>query len=124
MMSRSRVQLATSYAPGTLMTWEGGKGICRTVPLPNDISRELGATTIALVFENLRDFVQNWSDRAMKAVPDALPELVLDTPFRESKSGAPHVDRTEFQLTSPDRVGYVPYPLLYRCGICGSTREF
>lgn len=25
-MSRSRVQIASSYAPGVLMTWEGGKG--------------------------------------------------------------------------------------------------
>jgi hypothetical protein len=27
-MSRSRVQLATTYAPGVLFTWEGAKGIC------------------------------------------------------------------------------------------------
>ena len=27
-------------------------------------------------------------------------------------------------MTGPDKVGYVPYPLLYRCGVCGSAREF
>ncbi|MBN9074888.1 MAG: hypothetical protein J0H84_01530 [Rhizobiales bacterium] len=122
-MSRSRVQIAGSYAPGVLMTWEGGKGICRSVPLANE-AKDLKPTTIALIFENLRDSVTNWRDRAIKALPDALPELVLDTPFRDSKTGEARVERTHFQMTSPDKVGYVPYPLLYRCGICGSTREF
>lgn len=123
-MSRSRVQIATSYAPGVLMTWEGGKGICRTVPLANDISKELNRTTVDLIFENLRDFVTNWRDRAVKAVPDALPELILDAPFRDSRNGEAHVERNDFQMTGPDRVGYVPYPLLYRCGVCGSVREY
>lgn len=122
-MSRSRVQIAGSYAPGVLITWEGGKGICRSVPLPNE-AKDLKPTTIELIFENLNDAVTNWRDRVMKVLPDALPELVLDTPFRDSKSGEARVQRTDFQMTSPDKVGYVPYPLLYRCGICGSTREF
>lgn len=123
-MSRSRVQLASSYAPGVLMTWEGGKGICRSVPLANDISKRLNRTTIDLVFENLSDFATNWRARAMKAVPDALPELVLDAPFRDSRTGEVRIERGDFQMTGPDRVGYVPYPLVYRCGICGSTREY
>ncbi|WP_199792385.1 hypothetical protein [Allosphingosinicella vermicomposti] len=123
-MSRSRVQLASSYAPGVLMTWEGGKGICRTVPLANDITKELRPTTIELIYENLRDFVTNWRERAMKAVPDALPELVLDAPFLNSRTGEANVERSDFQMTGPDRVGYVPYPLLYRCGVCGSVREY
>lgn len=123
-MSRSRVQIASSYAPGVLMTWEGGKGICRSVPLANDITKQLNRTTIDLVFENLSDFATNWRDRVMKAVPDALPELVLDAPFRDSRTGEVRIERADFQMTGPDRVGYVPYPLVYRCGICGSIREY
>lgn len=122
-MSRSRVQIAGSYAPGVLMTWEGGKGICRSVPLANEL-RNLKPTTVSLIFENLRDFVSNWRDRTINALPDALPEFVLDIPFRDSRTGEARVERTDFQMTAPDRVGYVPYPLLYQCGICGSTREF
>jgi hypothetical protein len=122
-MSRSRVQIAGAYAPGVLMTWEGGKGICRSVPIANE-AKDLKPTTIELIFENLNDAVTNWRSRVMKVLPDALPELVLDTPFRDSKTGEAKVQRTDFQMTNPDRVGYVPYPLLYRCGICGSTREF
>jgi hypothetical protein len=122
-MSRSRVQIAGSYAPGVLMTWEGGKGICRSVPLANE-AKDLKPTTVELIFENLNDAVTNWRNRVVKVLPDALPELILDTPFRDSKTGEARVQRSDFQMTSPDKVGYVPYPLLYRCGICGSTREF
>ena len=123
-MSRSRVQIAGSYAPGVLMTWEGGKGICRTVPLVNDITKTLGRTTVDLIFENMRDFVSNWRDRVKKALPEATDELTLDAPFRDSRTGEVNIERQAFQMTGPDRVGYVPYPLLYRCGVCGSTREF
>lgn len=122
-MSRSRVQIASSYAPGVLMTWEGGKGICRSVPLANE-AKGLSPTTVDLIFENLNDAVTTWRNRVIKVLPEALSELVLDTPFRDSKTGDARVQRTDFQMTSPDKVGYVPYPLLYRCGICGSTREF
>lgn len=123
-MARSRVQIASSYAPGVLLTWEGGKGICRSVPLANDVTRDLPRTTVDLVFENLRDFVGNWRDRVLRVLPDALPELVLDAPFRDSRTGEASVDRQAFQMTGPDRVGYVPYPLIFRCGVCGSTREY
>lgn len=123
-MSRSRVQIAGSYAPGVLLTWEGGKGICRSVPLANDITNSLRRTTVDLIFENMRDFVSNWRDRAKKAVPDATDELILDAPFRDTRTGEVLIERPAFQMTGPDRVGYVPYPLLYRCGVCGSTREF
>ena len=123
-MSRSRVQIATSYAPGVLLTWEGGKGICRSVPLANEITKTLGRTTIDLIYENMRDFVSNWRDRVRKALPDAPDEFILDSAFRHSRSGQVQIDRQSFQMTGPDRVGYVPYPLLYRCGVCGSTREF
>ena len=123
-MSRSRVQIATSYAPGVLLTWEGGKGICRSVPLANDITKTLGPTTIDLIYENMRDFASNWRDRVRRALPDAPDEFILDGPFRHSRSGEVSIERQTFQMTGPDRVGYVPYPLLYRCGVCGSTQEF
>jgi hypothetical protein len=32
-MHRSRTQIATSYAPGALFTYEGGLGCCVSVPI-------------------------------------------------------------------------------------------
>lgn len=123
-MSRSRAQLATAYAPGVLMTWEGGKGICRTVPIPNEIKSLKGSVTEAQIFDHMREFVENWRDKAISAVADPVDELILDRPFRNRKTGEAEVERTRFQLTGPETMGYVPYPQIYRCGVCGSVREY
>lgn len=123
-MSRSRAQLATAYAPGVLMTWEGGKGICRTVPLENEISALKGSATEDQIFDHIKEFVENWRDRALSAVDDPVNELILDTPFRNRRTGEAEVERPRFQLTGPEKIGYVPYPQVYRCGVCGSVREY
>lgn len=123
-MSRSRAQLATAYAPGVLMTWEGGKGICRTVPLENELTALKGSVTEAQIFEHIKEFVENWRDRALNSVDAPVDELILDAPFRNRRTGDAEVERPRFQLTGPEKMGYVPYPQVYRCGTCGSVREY
>lgn len=123
-MSRSRAQLATAYAPGVLMTWEGGKGICRTVPLENELVALKGSVTEAQIFDHIAEFVENWRERAITAVDNPVDELILDSPFRNRRTGEAEVERTRFQLTGPEKMGYVPYPQVYRCGVCGSVREY
>lgn len=121
-MARSRTQLATSYAPGVLFTWEGGKGICRSVPVDREL--KLDRTTNDLIFESMREFIANWRSRIAVAVPEALDVLSLDRAFYDIRSGRVQIDPAKFRMTSPDVVGYVPYPLVYRCGTCGRVREF
>lgn len=123
-MSRSRAQLATAYAPGVLMTWEGGKGICRTVPIENELISLKGSVTESQIFDHIAEFIENWRDRAINAVDDPVDELILDAPFRNRRSGQAEVERARFQLTGPEKMGYVPYPQVYRCGVCGSVREY
>ena len=114
MMSRSRVQLATSYAPGVLLTWEGGKGICKSVPISQDLVVE--PTTRRLIFDSIAEFVENWQTRALAARPagEVPPILALDSAFYDARTGAVTIDQQHFQTTDPSRIGYVPYPLA--CG--------
>ena len=123
-MSRSRVQLATSYAPGVLMTWEGGKGICKSVPVVRDLVVE--GTTRRLIFDSIREFVENWQTRALaaRAAGEVPHILALDSAFFDARSGLVSIDPHYFQITDPGIIGYVPYPLVYQCGICGKVREF
>lgn len=121
-MARSRVQIATSYAPGVLLTWEGGKGICKSVPVDKKI--EVTPTTQRLIFESMREIVSNWQSRIRTAVPSAPDEFALDRLFYDDRSGSVQVDPSRFKMTSPDVVGYVPYPLVFRCGVCGAVREY
>lgn len=125
-MSRSRIQLATTYAPGVLFTWEGARGICRSVPVDRGELRVADATRL-LIFDGVREIASSWLVRGRDIWnPGPTPiELVLDDAFYDPRSH--QVDRDwarEFQLCDPGAMGYVPYPLLYRCAICSRIREY
>lgn len=122
-MTRSKVQIASSYAPGVLMTWEGGKGICRSVPIDRELTN-VSETTQGLIFESMREILVNWQSRARNAVPNAPDDFILDRSFFDARTSRVHVDPARFKMTSPNIVGYVPYPLVYRCSTCGSVREY
>ncbi|WP_210337662.1 hypothetical protein [Ensifer sp. ENS02] len=123
-MLRSRSQIATAYAPGVLMTWEGGKGICKAVPIPREFPTALPANVTQTIFEGMKEFAQSWRQRALDACPDAPEEFVLDDPFYDHRTGDVTIDPTRFMMNQPTVVGYVPYPLLYQCGVCLTLREF
>jgi hypothetical protein len=125
-MFRSRVQLATTYAPGVLFTWEGAKGICRSVPIDRGEATVSDATRL-LVFDGMKEIASTWFDRAATLrSPDTVPiELILDDVFYDQQSRIVDRDWARlFQLCDPSVMGYVPYPLLYRCGVCGHLREY
>ncbi len=123
-MSRSRTQLATSYAPGVLFTWEGAKGICRSVPIPNELPSVEPATKL-LVQSGIIEFASSWFERASRIRQGVPIELILDDAFYDLRTLEikPNWNQ-DFQFNDPKVVGYVPYPLLYRCASCGMLREF
>ncbi|WP_236773815.1 hypothetical protein [Agrobacterium tumefaciens] len=124
MMQRSRAQIATSYAPGVLMTWEGGRGICKSVPIKQPFPEKLPRNVSDTIFEGVKQFAQNWRVRATEACPTAPDEFILDEAFYDMETGEIRVDQTQFVLNQPNVVGYVPYPLLFQCGECGRVHEF
>ena len=86
-MVRSRIQLATSYAPGVLLTWEGGKGICRSVPIRKPV--QVDRTTENQIFDGVREFAENWQSRALSVRPagEVAPALALDSDFYKASIG-------------------------------------
>jgi hypothetical protein len=125
-MFRSRAQLATTYAPGVLFTWEGAKGICRSVPIDRGPATVSDATRL-LVFDGMKEIASTWFDRASPIrAPDSVPiELILDDVFYDRQSQIVDRDWARiFQLCDPAIMGYVPYPLVYRCGVCGHLHEY
>ena len=123
-MNRSRSQIATSYAPGALFTYEGGMGCCVAIPKNTpyetskpDVQRQL--------FELLGEFVQNWHDRAMacRTAPQVLPQQCLDAAFLDHKD-EPKIDTGRFALNKPNRIGFMPDPLVFVCSECQRLVEF
>jgi hypothetical protein len=124
-MTRSRIQLASTYAPGVLFTWEGAKGICRSVPIDREAAHVEDATRL-LIFDGIKEMASNWLNRAdgIRA-PDTVPiQLILDDPFYDPRTEVIDPNQALFQLNDPAVMGYVPYPLLFRCAVCGHLSEY
>lgn len=123
-MQRSRTQIATSYAPGALFTYEGGLGCCVSVALSTPVTPSSPAVQKQL-FENLTEFVESWFQRASncRREPAVLPEQCLDSAFLDHQN-QPLVDQGNFTLNQPSRIGFMPDPLVFVCSECGLLSEF
>lgn len=129
-MNRSRNQLATSYAPESFFTFEGGLGAC--------ISRssigepiQLSDSTIDLIFERMNELGRAWFNAAMSArdgdpaKPPILPLQCVDAAMLDHT-------RTDFQLAGQDRIylcrpshmEYTPAPLTFVCRTCGMFKDY
>jgi hypothetical protein len=129
-MTRSQPQLATAYAPGAMFTWEGGKGACIAVPVegtPIDFSAR--QTRRDQMVETLVEFCRNWLARGMaiNRTPPVFEIQLLDTcfynPMRKGVAGV-DIALDRFEFLRPERMGYLPGPLVYRCDHCEIVREY
>ncbi|MEC9245490.1 MAG: hypothetical protein VYB05_12015 [Pseudomonadota bacterium] len=126
-MSRSQPQLATSYAPGAMFTWEGGKGACMAVPVEGaTIDFSARQTRRAQIIENLEEACESWLARGMNITRDARVYEVqlLDTCFYNTVRNNVEISLDRFEFMRPDKVGYLPGPLVYRCDLCERVREY
>lgn len=123
-MQRSRIQLATSYAPGSYFTFEGGKGCFLSMVSglgPSALDRDQAVRQ--QISEQLIEFVTSWHQRGMECraeraeLPPVHIEQVLDASL--VLRGIPQVDIDAFSLVEPARVGYAPAPLNFHCASCG-----
>lgn len=123
-MHRSRTQIATSYAPGALFTYEGGLGCCVSVGLSTPYTPSSPAVQKQL-YEHLSEFVESWFERAMhcRTQPEVLPEQCVDSAFLDHKR-EPRLDSGRFTLNQPSRIGFMPDPLVFVCSDCGRLTEF
>lgn len=126
-MQRSRPQLATAYAPGKLFSFEGGKGICRSIPVETKlITRHDENALRQMIFDQMREYVASWQVRAFNVRDDGVPVLEQQACDHALSQGLLNdmTSRLNFTLMTPKRMGYQPWPLLFRCEVCGYVREF
>ncbi len=129
-MSRSQSQLATSYAPGAMFTWEGGKGACMSVPVEGPtIDFSARPTRREQIMETLREFCVSWLSRGLTIARDApvyeiqLLDSCFYNPMRPGAAGV-EMGLDSFEFMPPEKIGYLPGPLVYRCDFCQKVREY
>jgi hypothetical protein len=129
-MNRSRNQLATSYAPESFFTFEGGIGGCISRSTAGDPA-ELSEATITQILERLKEFGTAWFDAAMHArdsepgKPPILPEQCVDVNLLDEARASfetPAQDR--LYLSKPSHMEYTPAPLTFVCRTCGLFRDY
>ena len=118
-------QAETSVAPG-----QGGKGACLSVPIDGAaIDFSARQTRRDQIMESLQEFCQNWPTRGMAINRDAAiyEQQLLDGCFHNPmRQGHASVDIAldRFEFLRPERMGYLPGPLVYRCDTCELVREY
>lgn len=128
-MTRSQPQLATAYAPGAMFTWEGGKGACIAAPVEGPaIDFSARQTRRDQIVEGLEEYCQNWLARGMaigggRNAPVYEVQL-LDLCFYNPVRNTVDIALDGFEFMRPERMGYLPGPLVYRCDNCERVREF
>lgn len=132
-MNRSRNQLATSYAPGSFFTFEGGVGACIATPVPGDAAH-LADSTTRRILERLEQFSSAWFDRARNARANnveqakkfpVLPQLCVDVGLLDEDGTAVRLPgRESIYFSKPSHMGYTPAPLTFTCRYCSVFREF
>lgn len=128
-INRSKVQLATSYAPGSLFTFEGGRGCFLSVPvLTTRYESGIASVVTQQIEEQMREVISNWFNAGMNcrngSPPPVYPEQVLERAAFLDYRKQPTVDITQFLLLEPSQMGYYPDPLAFVCGRCGLLHRY
>lgn len=127
-MGRSRNQLASSYAPGSFFTFEGGLGACIALPdstIPYDEAPIDDQTKDQIVLR-LHEVWQSWFSRASALNSPEHPideRLCIDGALLRGKSLSP-LSRQQLAFVNPVRMGYAPAPLTFVCNTCNLFRSF
>lgn len=127
-MSRSRSQLASAYAPGAFFTFEGGLGSCIAMP---DLSSEIDVASLeeptkAQILLRLREVWQSWFGRAHALHQEdrvISPAQCIDEALLKG-SAVVGLGGQQVTFVNPIRMGYAPAPLTFVCNRCSLFKAF
>lgn len=129
-MSRSRNQIASAYAPESFFTFEGGLGACIAKAIPTK-EVALGYTSINQLYERIEELARSWYDQAIvcrDAQPEkapVLPSQCIDRAFLNGdRTGYESLTSSKMVLMQPSKMGYVPAPLTFVCETCKLVRSY
>lgn len=129
-MSRSRNQIAGSYAPESFFTFEGGLGACIAKSMSTR-EVELPSATKNQIYERLQELARSWYEIALQCRdnepkhPPVVPAQCVDAAFLNiAKSDYQDLNADETVLLHPSSMGYVPAPLTFVCQSCNLVRTY
>lgn len=125
-MQRTKIQLGTIYAPGSLFTFEGNLVVCES--RPKDFYHEAAITnyTEIQILNGIKDRVQAWYQAGMRSTNEPQPFMCVDPNLlNEAKTNLrDKMSKNLFAFAVPDEMGYSPALLTMVCNRCKRTKAF
>jgi len=126
-MNRSRNQLASSYAPESFFTFEGGIGACIAKPVMTRRA-ELDADTREQIAARMDERIRSWYEDAKNCrpadKPSVLPRQCLEARLLTDSGAVAAFNEDNFVYLVPEEMGYVPAPLTFVCKTCKLVRTY
>lgn len=125
-MERSKIQLSTTYAPGSLFTFEGNLTICEAIPKNEYRSLQLNNYVEQQIYESIEERIRTWYDTAMRAATNPEPKMCVDGWLLDNeKTGLKdNLRKSVFDFVEPANIGYVPAVLSFVCSKCEVIKTF
>ena len=125
-MQRTKIQLATSYAPGALFTFEGNLVVCESLPKEDYRSAVLTQYAEAQILNGIEERVIAWFQSAMRSENNPKPLMCVDTDLlNNDETGLRDSFRHRiFGFAEPGQMGYTPTLLTMVCNRCKRVKTF
>ena len=126
-MTRSRNQLASSYAPESFFTYEGGLGACialsmQTTPAPLDFD------TRKQIAARMDEVIHSWHAAARSCrtpeQPQVVPAQCLDQSLLADTGDVAPFNEAKFVYFTPEEMAYTWAPLTFVCKTCKLVRTY
>jgi hypothetical protein len=125
-MQRTKIQLATTYAPGTLFTFEGNLVVCESKPERNYARIRLPKYASDQVFMVIEERIAAWYELAIGCSPHTVPKMCVDMRLLNKNYDGlaePFV-QSIFGFVEPEKVGYQPTLFTMICNTCNLVKIF
>ena len=129
-MSRSRNQIASSYAPESFFTFEGGLGACIAKSIRTSVV-EVSPATKNQIYERIQELARSWYEVALHCRdnepkhPPVKPVQCIDAAFLNiAGNDFQDLKADDTVLLYPSSIGYVPAPLTFVCQTCNLVRTY
>lgn len=117
-MERSLLQISTSYAPGALFTFEGGRGGYLSVGTEGrPVGQGITQYASNIIFTQIEESARNWMQIARNSEAEfTRPQDCLDSTFLQNDKF--RFSRNHLELVKPEAVGFQPMPTVFFCEAC------
>lgn len=125
-MSRTKIQLETSYAPGALFTFENNLVVCESIPKKDYRGASLSEYSETQILNGIEERITTWFEAAMAAENGAEPYMCVDSKLlNDDESGLRNSFRHNlFSFAEPGFMGYKPAALTFVCNRCKRVKTF